>query len=136
LNSTLAVEVFGESKASTFLDPDAWNRTAPVIVPQGQDTRFLYPNLQSSGVGPESAVHDFKQTARTLTGSPQRALDATSDKASVDVTLASVTEELSQFAVVLPDIPNGVLESVASLRAFLESEGAFQVHKASMRTPF
>jgi hypothetical protein len=50
-------------------------------------------------------------------------------KASLDVTLASVVEEVSQFAVTINDVPNAILESVSTLRAFLDSEGAFQLNK-------
>jgi hypothetical protein len=75
-------------------------------------------------------VQDFKQTARTLTGTVKRALDATTDKANVSVTLTNVVEELAQFAVTIDDIPNAVLESVQNMDTFLRGEGTFQVEKA------
>ena len=53
----------------------------------GTDRRWLCPNLVTQSVGPESAVQDFRQTVRTLTGSVQRDLDAVTDKANVDTTL-------------------------------------------------
>ncbi len=48
-----------------------WYRVAPVMVPLGQDRRFLYPNFVSQNVADETAVQDFKQSAKTLTGSVQ-----------------------------------------------------------------
>jgi hypothetical protein len=102
----------------------------PQIVPMGTDRRFLYPNLPRTDVEGASAVQDFKQSARTLTGSVQRKLDATSTKANVDVTLALVTEALSQFAVTINDVPNAILESVPLMSQSLNNEGRFQVDKA------
>ena len=117
-------------KAPTFPAVGDWNRLAPVTVPMGTDRRWLYPNLVSQSVGPESAVQDFKQTVRTLTGSVQRNLDATTDKANVDTTLTLVTESLSEFAVTVDGIPNAVLESISTARDWLNGEMQFQVQKA------
>jgi hypothetical protein len=116
--------------ASTLPGEETWRVTGPTIAPLGQDRRFLYTNLPSENVEGTSAVQDFKQTARTLTGTPVRDLDATGDKAKLDITLSSVTEALKQVAVTIDDIPNAIFESVSSLRAFLNTEGAFQVQKA------
>lgn len=96
----------------------------------GTDRRWLCPNLVTQSVGPESAVQDFRQTVRTLTGSVQRDLDAVTDKANVDTTLTLVTENLDQFAVTVDEIPNAVLESISTARDWLNSEMAFQVQKA------
>jgi hypothetical protein len=115
---------------STFPAAGDWNRLAPVTVPLGQDKRFLYPNLPTTDVNDATAIQDFRQTARTLTGSVQRNLDATTAKATVDATLALVTESLSQFAVTVNDVPNAILESVPLMTQFLNSEGRFQVEKA------
>lgn len=46
-----------------------WNRAAPVLVPMGRDERFLNSNLVPQNVSGETAIQDFRQTARTLTGS-------------------------------------------------------------------
>jgi hypothetical protein len=51
-------------------------------------------------------------------------------QASLDVTLALVTEALSEFAVTINDVPNAILESVELLRSFLDEEGRFQVFSA------
>ena len=107
-----------------------WAPVGPTTVPLGQDKRFLYPHLPTTNVEGASSVHDFKQSARTLTGTVKRALDATSDKANVDVTLALVTENLSEFAVTINDVPNAILESIELMRQFLNTEGRFQVEKA------
>jgi len=61
------------TKAPTFPAVGDWNRLAPVTVPMGQDRRFLYPNLPTSDVmNGATAIQDFRQTVRTLTGSVQR----------------------------------------------------------------
>ena len=115
---------------STLPAPDTWRVVGPTIAPLGQDRRFLYTNLPRQKVDGASAVQDFKQTVRTLTGAPVRELDATTDKASLDVTLVSVVEKLKMVAVTINSIPNAIFESVDSLRAFLNAEGRFQVEKA------
>ena len=116
-------------KAPTWPAVADWNRLAPVTVPMGTDQRFLYPNLVSQSVGPESAIQDFRQTVRTLTGSVQRNLDAVTDKANVDTTLTLVSENLSEFATTVNGIPNAVLESISTARDWLNSEMQFQVEK-------
>lgn len=117
-------------KANDFPAVGEWAPTRPTTVLLGQDTRFLYPHLPTTDVQGASAVQDFRQSARTLVGTVKRALDATTDKANVDVTLDLVTENLSQFAVTINDVPNAILESIDLLRQFLNSEGRFQVEKA------
>ena len=117
-------------KASTLPGVGDWNRADPVVVPMGRDQRFLNSNLIQQSVDGETAIQDFRQTARTVTGSVQRALDATTDKASLDVTLSLVTETLVQQAILIEDVPNAIFESVPSLRDFLSSEGVFQINKS------
>jgi hypothetical protein len=129
-NPRVEIESRSIFNASTLPGEETWRRADPTLAPLGQDRRFLYTNLPTENVDGVSAVHDFKQTARTLTGTPVRDLDATTDKAKVDVTLTSVVESLKQVAVTIDDIPNAIFESVNSLRAYLNSEGAFQVQKA------
>jgi hypothetical protein len=68
-------------------------------------------------------VQDFKQSARTLTGTVKRALDASTDKANVDATLALVTESVAQFAVTINSVPNAILASVDLMRQFLDNGG-------------
>ena len=75
-------------------------------------------------------MQDFRQSVRTLTGNAVRDLDATTDKATLDVTLTNVVESLKQVAVTIDAIPNSIFESVSSMRAYLNQEGAFQVQKA------
>jgi hypothetical protein len=60
----------------------------------------------------------------------QRALDAATDKATLDVTLSLVTETLVQEAILIEDVSNAVFEAVPSLRDFLNAEGRFQIMKA------
>jgi hypothetical protein len=117
-------------KAPTLPAVGDWNRADPVVVPMGRDQRFVNANLIQQSVDGETAIQDFRQTARTVTGSVQRALDASTDKATLDVTLSLVTETLVQQAILIPDVPNAVFEAVPSLREFLNSEGRFQINKA------
>ena len=117
-------------KANSLPALGDWSPTTPKIVPLGQDKRFLYPFLPTTNVEGASAVTDFKQSGRTLVGTVKRNLDSTADKASVDVTVSLVTENLSQFAVTINDVPNAILESIDLMRQFLDGEGRFQVEKA------
>jgi hypothetical protein len=117
-------------KAPTLPAVGDWNRADPVGVPMGKDERFLNSVLIQQPVDGETAVQDFRQTARTVTGSVQRALDASTTKASLDVTLTLVTETLVQQAIIIPDVPNAIFESVPSLKEFLNSEGRFQINKS------
>jgi hypothetical protein len=73
---------------------------------------------------------DWKQSARTLTGTVARTLNAVTSKATLEVTVAAVTEDLQQFAVVLPAIPNQILESISGFTDYMNSEGSFQIAKA------
>jgi len=100
------------------------------VAPLGQDRRFLWPNLPSTHVGSETAVSDYVQSVRTLTGTVERAVDAATTKANVDVTVAASVEAVKQFAVTINSIPNVVLQSGPSMAAFLGGEGSFQVNKA------
>lgn len=115
---------------STFSAPDTYRVGEAVLAPLGRDRRFLYSNLPIQSVDGQTAVSDFKQTVRTLTGSAIRDIAATTDKASLDVTITHVLEALKQVAVTINDVPNQLLESVGAMRAFLDQEGRFQVEKA------
>ncbi|MCU1359960.1 MAG: hypothetical protein JWN99_1249 [Ilumatobacteraceae bacterium] len=123
------VDVFAKANvfpASTVLSPVGSNGIAVF----GQDTRFLWPNLPSVDAGNDTAVSDFVQSARSLTGTVQRAIDATTTKANVDTTIAATVEAIAQFAVTINSVPNIVLQSVPQMTAFLSGEGQFQVSKA------
>jgi len=117
-------------KASTFPSASDLIRRQPLLVPLGQDRRFLWPHLQTEDAKNATSIQDFRQGTRTVTGTVKRTLDATTDKAKVEVAITLVNEPLAQFAVTIDDIPNAVLESVPALTAFLSSEGRFQVEKA------
>ncbi|WP_395159856.1 hypothetical protein [Ilumatobacter sp.] len=126
---SVEIKAFDALKSS-FPDVGEWNPSTPQMVPLGRDSRWLWPNLPSEDAGNKSAIQDFKQTARTLTGTVKRNLDATSDKANVDTTTVLVNDPLVDFAVTINDIPNAVLESVPQFAAFMESEGQFQIQQA------
>lgn len=128
----LSVELDGTeaTKAQTLPSVTDWNRSAPGLVPLGQDRRWLFPNLPSQPARNTASIQDFVQTARTVTGTVERALNATTDKADLATTTTLVNTALSQFAVTISDIPNAVLESVPALINWLDAEGEFQVYKA------
>jgi hypothetical protein len=115
---------------STFPAVTDVNRSTPGIVPQGRDSRWLYPLLPSQQVGDLLSVQDFRQSARTVTGTVERGAIATSDKATLDVTLELVNREVKQAAVLIPGVPLNLFESVDGLRQYLNAEGTFQVQKA------
>ncbi|MBA3737326.1 MAG: hypothetical protein H0W97_02035 [Actinobacteria bacterium] len=119
------------TKASTFPANTDWYRTTPVISGLGQDGRFLYPYLEQQNVEGAASVQTFRQTgARTVTGTVERVLGATTDKATLGLTLTLVNEALKEQAVIIDAVPNAVMESVDMLRQFLESEGKFQLNKS------
>jgi hypothetical protein len=119
-----------ETRAQSLPAVSSWARLPGVIVPLGMDQRFLFPNLPTVPAGQNSTVLDFKQSARTLTGTVNRVLSSVAAKATLDVTVAAVTEDIQQFAVVLAAIPNQILESIPAFTDYMNSEGAFQIAKA------
>lgn len=119
-----------EQRAQSLPAVSSWARLPGVIVPLGADQRFLFPNLPTESAGESSTVLDWKQSARTLTGTVARTLNAVTSKATLEVTVAAVTEDLQQFAVVLPAIPNQILESIPQFTSYMNSEGSFQIAKA------
>lgn len=101
------------------------------VVPLGRDERFLFPHLRSQSVDGETSVSDFRQTgSRTVTGTVERAIDATTAKASLDVAVTYATEELKQLAVLLKSIPNVVLETLPLADAFFNQEARYQLFRA------
>jgi hypothetical protein len=119
-----------ETRAQSLPAVSSWARQPGVIVPLGMDQRFLFPNLPTAPAGESSTVLDFKQSARTLTGTVNRVLSSVAAKATLEVTVAAVTEDLQQFAVVLPAIPNQILESIPAFTDYMNGEGSFQIAKA------
>jgi hypothetical protein len=119
-----------ETRAQTVPAVNSWARLPGVLVPLGQDQRFLFPRLNTISAGENTTVLDWKQSVRTLTGTVARTLNAVTAKATLDTTTAAVTEDLQQFAVVLPTIPNQILQSIPAFNDFMNSEGAFQIAKA------
>jgi hypothetical protein len=109
---------------------NSWARLPGVLVPLGQDDRFLFPKLNTTSTGESTTILDWKQSVRTLTGTVARTLNAVSAKATLDTTTAAVVEDLQQFAVVLPTIPNQILESIPAFTDFMNTEGSFQIAKA------
>lgn len=117
-------------KANSFPAVTDWARRAPTVVEMGFDARWLWPFLPKANAGQDTTIQDFRQTARTVTGTVLRAVDALTDKANVDVTVTLAAEAIKQLAVTINSIPNQLLESVPQLNAFLSQEGLFQVQSA------
>lgn len=127
--SVVIDDALGALRASTFDDPDHWRPSRPGITPLGQDRRFLWSNLITLPAE-HSAIEDFRQTARTLTGNVERALDAETLKASLANDYVLVNEPLVEFAVTIDDIPNAVLEFAPLFRQFLENDARFMIDSA------
>jgi len=127
---TIGADDLVQTRAQTVPAVNAWARLPGILVPLGQDQRFLFPRLNTISAGENTTVLDWKQSARTLTGTVARTLSAVTAKATLDTTTSAVTEDLQQFAVVLPTIPNQILESIPAFNDFMNSEGAFQISKA------
>ncbi len=127
---TIGADDLVQTRAQTVPAVNAWARLPGILVPLGQDQRFLFPRLNTISAGENTTVLDWKQSARTLTGTVARTLSAVTAKATLDTTTSAVTEDLQQFAVVLPTIPNQILQSIPAFNDFMNSEGAFQISKA------
>jgi hypothetical protein len=127
---TISADDVVETRAQSLPAVSSWARLPGLVVPLGADQRFLFPRLLTVSAGENSTVLDWKQSARTLTGTVQRNLNSVAAKATLDVTVAAVTEDLTQFAVVLAAIPNQILESIPAFSDYMNSEGAFQISKA------
>lgn len=101
------------------------------VLPLGRDERFLWPLLRRQVVEPgQTAVRDFRQTGRTVTGTVERALDATSEKARLELAVVHVDEALRQLAILIPDVPNVVLESLDTAAEFFRTEATYQLNRA------
>jgi hypothetical protein len=131
--STVTVDGFKALglKDVTVPSAETYARVEAGLNPLGQDQRFLFRALPAVNLEENTAVQDFRQTgSRTVDGNVERDTDSTADKAELDVTVENSVVEVRQFAVVLEAIPNQILESIDGFRAYLNSEGQFQVEKA------
>lgn len=111
----------------TGATPTTWSTTSTSYVPLAADRRFIYSSMPTTNAGNATAVPDFTITARTLTGTVQRDVDAVTDKATLDHTIVHSVEEIPQHAVVIDEVPNQLLESVPALGQLLEQEGRLAV---------
>jgi hypothetical protein len=94
----------------------------------GADRRFLYQYLNSTPVGNELSVNDFRQVgSRTVTGDVERELTATTEKATLDLEVSFVNSPLKQVAVVIDNVPNALLDALGPLQVFLSAEAQFQL---------
>lgn len=117
---------------TTGTTPDTWNRRRePDLIARGRDERFLWPSLMFTDIADATAVEDFRQTgSRTITGSVTRDVAATTDKATLALTIDHVIEEVKTLAIVLEDIPIAVLRSIPNIEQFLNVEARFAVEQA------
>jgi hypothetical protein len=112
-----------DSKAITVPAGGTWSPLAPVVAPLGYDKRWLYPHLRTVDAGVDTSVNTFRQTgARTVTGTIERAIDATGTKADLAITLTAVNEPLKQEAITVSAVPNQLLESLPEVSQFLNDE--------------
>lgn len=101
------------------------------ILPFGRDERFLWTALPSTVLPMnQTSIQDFRQDSRTLTGTVQRDLSATTSKAVLDPGVEYVEETLKQFAVVIENLPQVLFDSLDSAQPFFDGEAAFQLNKA------
>lgn len=110
--------------------PTTWATASTVYVPLAKDRRWIYTSMPTINVGDATAVPDFTITARTLTGTVQRDVDAVTDKATLAHTIVHSVEEVPQHAVVIDGVPNQLLESVPTLGQLLEQEGRLAVQES------
>lgn len=110
--------------------PTTWAETPTVYVPLAKDRRWIFPYIPTTNAGNATAVPDFTITARTLTGTVQRDVDATTDKATLAHTIVHTLTEIPQHAVVIDGVPNQLLESVPALGSMLEAEGRTAVQES------
>lgn len=130
-NPSVEVSAFDAlAKAPTLPATTVISPTGPTVVASGQDERYLWRNLLTENAEGATSVSDFRQTARSVTGSVERAIDATTDKAEVNVTLQHVVEAMRQVAVTISDIPNALLDVDDLLRQFFDAEARFIVEQA------
>jgi hypothetical protein len=118
------------TKSPTLPSPNVVAPTSPSITFSGRDLRFLWPNLDIRDATGFTAVSDYRQTARTVTGDVERSPVATTDKATLDLTLEHQVAPMRQFAVVVDGVANEMLENLDGLRTFLDNEGRYQVETA------
>lgn len=115
---------------SVWPDSDVWNSRAPeTVLPLSLDTRHLYPHLPSVDAQDYTAIEDFRQTRREVTGEIERGITATTEKARLDTEIEHVQESLRQLALVMEGIPNAVLER-GIFADFAESELRKQIEQA------
>lgn len=110
---------------------DYRRRPLPDIAALGQDRRFLWPLLPTQDIQDDTSIDDFRQTGtRTVTGSVERAIDATTDKATLAVAIEHVNTAVKQVAVTVDEVPLAVLRSVRGLETFLNTEMRDQLDAA------
>lgn len=120
-----------EALPSTFPDPATYSpRPAGGVVALPSDDRYLWSAFPAVDIGLDTSVQDFRQTAREVTGTVERDLDATDDKAKLKVSVEHVVAEVKQVAVILEDVPTVILESLPTAQTFFETEARRALNEA------
>jgi hypothetical protein len=119
-------------KAPTLTDagPATWQPTSAGVIPIGQDRRYVYANLPAIDAGDATSVDDFRVSNVAVTGSVERAIAATTDKAVASPTLVHVNTPLKQHAVIIDALPNALLGSMTGLRQVLDAQGRHLVSQS------
>ena len=86
--------------------------------------------LPRENAGTALAVQTFKMSARSITGSVERVIDATSSKADMSLTVSPVTVPLKMFSVIVSGLKTAVMQSEDSLYALLEAEMRAAIEQA------
>jgi hypothetical protein len=126
--------VFGPDGAKALTSPaiaDMPRRVEPGLVALGADERFAFPHFPTIDAGTDLVISDYRQTVRgATTGTVERSPVATTDKATLPVTVAVANDPMSQVACILDGIPVAVVEALPSFRQFADDELRFQLAKA------
>jgi hypothetical protein len=103
----------------------------PNIAPLGQDRRWLWQALNPQTVdNTVTSVDDWTQNARTLTGTIERSLAASTSKATLDLSIEFANAPLKTLAVIIENVPTALLASQPAAMTWFNSEASFQIFKA------
>jgi hypothetical protein len=106
-------------------------RSSPVgIEPLGRDERFMFGAMPRADLGTDLSIQDFRETVRTTTGTVERDPAAVTSKATLNVTVTAVNTAVKQEAVIVDGIPNAILESLPSFRAYADANLRFRIAQA------
>ncbi len=119
-------EIMSKAVSDADLGTDAQTGRAilerPGITGKLVDDRYIFGAFPREDAGSNLAVSEFRQTSEAIaSGSVERALLATGEKAKLNVTIEHVSADIKQVAVLIEDIPNALLAAEGALQGFLSS---------------